>query len=345
MEKNFIYTLSHPITEEVRYIGKTNNIQKRLRSHLSNHQLLDKTKKNNWIISLLRDNLIPKIEVLDETTDNNINELEIFYISLFKSWGFRLLNMTDGGDGNCNIKGIKKSQESKIKNLVNSPHRKSVGQYDIYGDLIKEYHSIREAANETNSDRTHISRCCNNKKNYLTHNGFIWKFIENINEYGVIEQKKVDLIKYDKPKLQRVNITKIKVFTLTGELLEICNGYRDIEEKYGCHRELVRRCCKEKGFYQTKNLTFRYENDEFDYVPYKNFRNNKTYKIGLYNEDGELIQSFNSLKDAVADTKIGKQYISKNCNDNLEGDNIKVFNRKKEYFIFKFLDNPYEILS
>jgi len=379
MEKKFIYTLSHPITEEIRYIGKTNNIEKRLRSHLSNHQLLDKTKKNNWIISLLRDNLIPKIEVLDETTDNNINELEIFYISLFKSWGFRLLNMTDGGDG-ISWKGKKHSEESKIKNLVNSPHRKSVGQYDIYGDLIKEYHSIREAANETNSDRSHISRCCNNKKSYYTHNGFIWKFIENINEYGVIEQKKVnlikydkpkkekivkpiivkvkkekiikekiikpkvekvDLIKYDKPKLQRANITKIKVFTLTGELLEICNGYRDIEEKYGCHRELVSRCCKEKGFYQTKNLTFRYENDEFDYVPYKNFRNNKTYKIGLYNEDGELIQSFNSLKDAVADTKIAKQYISKNCNDNLEGNNIKIFNRKKDYFIFKFLDNPY----
>ena len=121
MEKKFIYTLSHPITEEIRYIGKTNNIEKRLRSHLSNHALLEKSKKNNWIISLLRNNLIPKIEVLDETTDNNINELEIFYISLFRSWGFRLLNMTEGGDGNCNIKGIKKSQESKIKNLVNSP--------------------------------------------------------------------------------------------------------------------------------------------------------------------------------------------------------------------------------
>ena len=63
----------------------------------------------------------------------------------------------------------------------------------------------------------------------------------------------------------------------------------------------------------------------------------------MYKEDGELIKSFNSLKDAVSDTKIGKQYISKNCNDNLDGNNNKVFNRKKEYFIFKFLYNPYDI--
>lgn len=340
MKKNFIYTLSHPITEEIRYIGKTNNIEKRFNKHLSNHGLLEKSKKNNWIISLLKDNLLPKIEVLDETTENNINELEIFYISLFRSWGFRLLNMTEGGDGASWV-GKKHTKESKIKQLINSSNRKSVGQYDLENNLIKEYHSIREAANETNSDRRHISNCCNKEKIHHTHNGFIWRFIEKINNYEVVEQKKVDLIKYDKPKLQRANITKIKVFTLTGELLEICNGYRNIEEKYGCHRELVSRCCKEKGFYQTKNLTFRYENDEFDYVPYKNFRNNKTYKIGLYNEDGELIQSFNSLKDAVADTKIAKQYISKNCNDNLEGNNIKIFNRKKDYFIFKFLDNPY----
>ena len=310
MEKNFIYTLAHPTTGEIRYIGKTNNIEKRLKSHLSNHSLLEKSKKNNWIISLLREKLVPKIEILDETTENNINELEIFYISLFKYWGFRLLNMTEGGDG-IDWTGKKHTQESKIKQLINSFHRKSVGQYDLENNLIKEFHSIREAANETNSDRRHISKCCNKQEIHHTHNGFIWKFIEKINNYDVIEQKKVNLIKYDKPKTTRPNITKIKVFTLTGELLEICDGYRDIEEKYECHRGLVSRCCKEKGFYQTKNLTFRYENDDFDYVPYKKFRNSKTYKIGLYNECGELIKSFNSLKDVVSDTKIGKQYISK----------------------------------
>ena len=361
MEKNFIYTLSNPITKEIKYIGKTFNIKRRLYGHLSKHSLLKRSKKNSWIKSLINKKLLPIIEILDEVEKSESNFYEIFYISLFKSWGFKLLNMTEGGDGN-HIKGRKNSEEYKIKQKINSPNRKSVGQYDLEGNLIKTYYSISEAAKYTNSNRTHISNCCNNRKSSITHNWFIWKFIEK-NDFNKVEEKIIPIKKYEKtkrkkitkekvvkenfkiekPKLPRPNITKIKVFTLNGELLEICNGYRDIEEKYKCHRELVSRCCKEKGFYQTKNLTFRYENDYFDYVPYKNFRNNKTYKIGLYKEDGELIKSFNSLKDAVSDTKIGKQYISKNCNDNLDGNNNKVFNRKKEYFIFKFLYNPYDV--
>ena len=45
MEKNFIYTLSNPITKEIKYIGKTFNIKRRLYGHLSKHSLLKRSKK------------------------------------------------------------------------------------------------------------------------------------------------------------------------------------------------------------------------------------------------------------------------------------------------------------
>ena len=82
MNTKFIYTLSDPNTGIVRYIGKTNNIKKRLRRHLSNNNLSENTKKNNWIISLLRNKSIPIIEVLDEVHSDDIDFYEIFYISL-----------------------------------------------------------------------------------------------------------------------------------------------------------------------------------------------------------------------------------------------------------------------
>jgi len=336
MEKYFIYTLAHPITGEIRYIGKTNNLKRRFNQHLSNHNLLKKSKKNNWIISLLKSNLIPKIEILDETIENNVNDLEVFYISLFSSWGFKLLNMTEGGDGISWV-GKKHTEESKIKSKMVSPNRKSVGQYDLQNNLIREYHSIREAEKELLISRNSISLVCKEKRK--TAGGFIWKYIDRINKYEIKELEKINLIKYDKPK-KETNYKKIKVFNLKGELLELCDSMNQVVKKYNCHRELIQNCCDKKSYYQTKNLTFRYENDVFDYVPYKNYRNNRTYKIGLFNNEGDLIQEFKSLKEACKYSSFCKKTITDNCKKNLEFPKLNY--ETKNGFIFRFLENPYE---
>jgi hypothetical protein len=337
MEKNFIYTLAHPVTGEIRYIGKTNNLKRRFSQHLSNHGLLEKSKKNNWIISLLKQKIVPIMEILEETTDDNINELEIFYISLFKSWNFRLLNMTDGGDSGYMNKGRVNSRETTMKKIINNPNRRSVGQYDLQNNLIREYHSVREAEKELLIARSTICSVCKGKRK--TAGRFIWKYIDRINNFEILEQKKINLIKYNKPK-KETNYKKIKVFNLKGELLELCDSMNQVVKKYNCHRELIQNCCDKKNYYQTKNLTFRYENDVFDYVPYKNYRNNRTYKIGLFNKEGDLIQEFKSLKEACNYSSFCKKTITDNCKKNL--DFPKLNHETKNGFIFKFLENPYE---
>ena len=53
MEVTFIYILIDPITNQVRYVGKTNNISQRYKAHLNRarkHQI----HKANWIKSLKR---------------------------------------------------------------------------------------------------------------------------------------------------------------------------------------------------------------------------------------------------------------------------------------------------
>lgn len=113
MKKTFIYCLKHPETDEIRYIGKT--IQKlsyRLAQHLtekSNH------KRANWIKSLLNKNLKPVIELITICDWADSAKIEIALIKEYKDKGFRLTNMTDGGDGAL---GYITSEETKKKQSI-----------------------------------------------------------------------------------------------------------------------------------------------------------------------------------------------------------------------------------
>lgn len=51
---------------------------------------------------------------------------------------------------------------------------KKVKQYDLHGNFIKTWGSIKEAAKGTNSYRANISSCCRGKTK--TTGGYIWKY-------------------------------------------------------------------------------------------------------------------------------------------------------------------------
>lgn len=94
-----IYTLSCPISNQVRYIGKTvESLEKRFNRHIS-YSKREKSHKANWINSLLKNNKRPIIEILDECSTNDWEIIEQYWISQFKNWGFNLVNYTDGGQG------------------------------------------------------------------------------------------------------------------------------------------------------------------------------------------------------------------------------------------------------
>lgn len=110
----FIYSLSHPITNEIRYIGFTsrNSLENRLSEHLKDRR---KTKKGSWIKSLTVQNLKPVIEIIDYCNKENWKDLEIYWIGQFRAWGFNLTNLTNGGEGAL---GYKCSKEQNIKNSL-----------------------------------------------------------------------------------------------------------------------------------------------------------------------------------------------------------------------------------
>ena len=49
----FIYGLYEIGKENIRYVGKTNNIKKRLSEHINDSKRNNKTHKQNWIRSIL----------------------------------------------------------------------------------------------------------------------------------------------------------------------------------------------------------------------------------------------------------------------------------------------------
>lgn len=121
MKKHYVYTLSCPVFNNVRYIGITSDLKKRYSGHMNS---VEKTHKYNWIISLKKKGLKPLMEELDfALCADDVKYLEKFYISLFKSWGFSLVNQTEGGEGTF---GYKYDKE-KIKSMVN--RRKESGSY------------------------------------------------------------------------------------------------------------------------------------------------------------------------------------------------------------------------
>ena len=217
MKNVYIYALIDPRDNQVRYIGKANNPNDRYRAH--NNSARDKdTHKRNWINNVRKDGLRPELLILDEVPIDNWQYWERFYISLYKTFGFILLNYTTGGDGATfgnsgswkkgNVphnKGVpcKEETKQKIKDTLtgtsNVASYKPVIQYDLQYNEIKRYKCVKDAVDESNGlfSRSKISNCCKGIRKH--HRGFIWKYDDNrelVIETIILGKKSV--VQYDK---------------------------------------------------------------------------------------------------------------------------------------------------
>jgi group I intron endonuclease len=109
MPQIYIYTLEHPITHEIRYIGKTTQpLNKRLKAHVYESKQKN-NHKCNWVYKLITNNLTPIIKILDIVTEKEWEFWESYWIEQFKTWGYNLVNQTPGGEG------YKHTEETKNK--------------------------------------------------------------------------------------------------------------------------------------------------------------------------------------------------------------------------------------
>lgn len=96
----YIYCLIDPISNNVRYIGKSNNPEIRFKYHLYEK---GNTHKINWINYLKEKNLKPVLEIIDCVNNKEWEFWEQHYICLYKSWNFKLVNGDNGGLGSTRL--------------------------------------------------------------------------------------------------------------------------------------------------------------------------------------------------------------------------------------------------
>ena len=152
MKSTFIYTLSDS-NGDVRYIGKSNILRKRLYSHIKECKTSNKSHKINWIKSLLERDELPIIEVLEEVSIEDWQYSEKYWIEQFRQWGFNLTNIAKGGvDGNS----YKRTESTKQKMRVSKLGTKlPEEQKKKISDGVKQRFIDNPNYNKS-SDKTHI---------------------------------------------------------------------------------------------------------------------------------------------------------------------------------------------
>ena len=107
-----IYALKDPATGEIRYVGKANDLEARLRSHRwekRNPKL--RTRKVHWLRTLTAD---PIVEVLEVCPREIWAGRERHWIKKYRDEGARLTNIADGGQTSP-VEGRGHSEETKAK--------------------------------------------------------------------------------------------------------------------------------------------------------------------------------------------------------------------------------------
>ena len=113
----YIYTLSHPLTNEVRYVGKTINIKRRYKQHLYDKR---NSYKANWVKSLRNDGLKPILTILETCNEDNWQEREIHWIAQFDN----LTNFLNGGGVNYKPSTSEETKEKIRQANLGKKHTK-----------------------------------------------------------------------------------------------------------------------------------------------------------------------------------------------------------------------------
>ena len=255
-------------------------------------------------------------EIIEINTSVKENKLrEDFWIGDKYKTDPLCMNLVAGGSGCPN---------HDTNCYVQDKYKKDISQYDLYGNFIRTWHGIREAARELGVNRTGIQNCISGRKPSAF--GYQWKYSDGGEE----------------PIEPFYKILPIKQYTRAGEFVADFDSPYDAEMKIKIDAGSIKDVCDGKRV-SAGDYIWRYKKDSFDkyrttLINYKD--RNIEYKkkirpVLAYYKTGEFVKEFKNISEAI-------EWLNKGDSSMI----YQVINRKRKSaygYIWKFKENEEEL--
>lgn len=300
---------------DIRYIGKTSQyLKQRLYSHIKETKSERKSYKISWIKSLLNKGIKPKIEVIDEVPESEWQFWEQYWISQFRAWGFKLTNLTEGGQGGNGYKhkpsSKKKMRHAKLGTTLSDEHKDKIS--NSVKKKFKECPNYNRSGNNIKSeiDKDLLYQL------YIVDNlsmpkvakklGFgERKIFDSLKEYGIIKDKEVW------KKQLSTNSKIILQYDLDQNLIKEWKSGVEIKNKLGFSVQGIYKCCRGLSLIY-KGFIWRYKDNHIGFE--KKLRRTKYQQsIIKYNINGETIEEYSSTNKAARENGVTAKKIKRLC--------------------------------
>ena len=286
----YIYVITNKLTGK-QYIGQTiRTIKERFSQHKSSarnntdgtylHKAMNKYGIDNFnvkeIISIEYEN--------SKDFLNKLNELEKYYIAKYNTLSPNGYNLTKGGKEGCEY------------------HKVKIDEYDIYGNYIATYESIKDASVKIGniSCSNSIIKCCTGKSLFAYQR--IWRYHgEPLNKFPMPDTVKAN---------RNNKLAPIDQYSKKGEFIKSFNSAIEAANSVNSDNSShILECCNGK-LYTAFKYVWRYKGDSFDKYDSKEKRFVPCKQLDI---DGNLIQIFSSIQEACG--YLGRE--SKNTASNI----------------------------
>ena len=205
----YIYALRDPTNSYVRYVGKTNNPERRLKAHIQRSKT-SRLHSSNWIRNVLKNGLFPMMDILEICNEQDWEAREIFWIAYYRDL-YDLTNILDGGSHKATYGRLGKgwSEQQKQNNRKSrlgvpvkhteegnrnraeairkhySDNCRQICQYSLSGQKIRDWKSCVEAGKTLNCVASNIRRCCSKNSSGFKAYESMWRFSDLVDNESI----------------------------------------------------------------------------------------------------------------------------------------------------------------
>ena len=293
-----IYIFINKINNKA-YVGQTyNSYLKRWASHRNaqdTYYFHTAIRKYGWdnFDKYVVEQTEPYLNTQDNIAQLNtwLDEREKYYIKLLNSCNNNFgYNLTSGGKDNY----------PEFQNIINKTSKKQigkrVGQYDLEGNLIKIWDTVKQIYTSTDFKRDGIIDCCKGLRE--SYKSYIWKFMDT---------KKLDI--------EYTPITAPKAvlqYDLDGNFVNQFKSGTAVKKELGIDDSLVRSCCN-RVYNTSKGFIWIFQNGEIkDKLPLEELEvRHLDKRLIQKNLNNKIIKIWKNAEEAARELNLNRVGISK----------------------------------